>query len=129
MNQQVDGFHNLTIKEAAIPKLKTTEVLVKIHAVSLQYRDLMISNGQYPSGAKEGIIPCSDGAGEIRSVSDSVKNFKVGERVCANFSLEHLYGDVVDYAQMAAALGGNGDGCLTEVRAFPAYVCDVLLPY
>ena len=33
---KVDGFHNLTLEEAPIPKLKSTEVLVKVHAVSLQ---------------------------------------------------------------------------------------------
>ena len=81
----------------------------------------MISKGQYP-GATEGIIPCSDGAGEIISVSDSVKGFKVGDRVCANFSPEHLHGDVVSESPRASALGGKVDGVLTEVRAFPAYV-------
>ena len=134
----------MELLDTPIPPLKDGEVLVKIHAVSLQvsyssfpnipkvlstlqYRDLIISNGTYPLGTKEGIIPCSDSAGEIISVSECVKNFKVGDRVCANFSLEHLFGDVVDEVQKANALGGKIDGCLTEVRAFPAYVCDVLL--
>ena len=115
-------------------------MLVRIHAVSLQvcsqhsslstntnliepqYRDLLISKGKYLLGATEGVVPCSDGAGEIISITDSVRNFKVGDRVCANFSLEQLHGDVVDESQKASGLGGKIDGCLTEVRAFPAYV-------
>ena len=67
-------------------------------------------------------MPCSDAAGEIISTSPSVKDFKVGDRVCANFTLDHIFGDMESASQMATALGAKIDGCLTEVRAFPAYV-------
>ena len=81
-----------------------------------------MTQGQYPLGAQEGIVPCSDGAGEIISVSPSVKDFKIGDRVCPNFALDHIFGDIESETQMATSLGAKIDGCLTEVRAFPAYV-------
>ena len=86
-----------------------------------------MTQGQYPLGAQEGIVPCSDGAGEIISVSPSVKDFKIGDRVCPNFALDHIFGDIESETQMATSLGAKIDGCLTEVRAFPAYVSFFLL--
>nr|VWO95508.1 Uncharacterized protein [Ganoderma boninense] len=118
-----DGFHNLILQESPIPTLKSTEVLVKIHAVSLQVgnRDLIVANGQYPVGQKDDLVPVSDMAGEIVAVGEDVKGWKLGERVSANFALDHVHG-VVTAEIKATALGGPVDGVLTEYKAFPAHV-------
>lgn len=50
-----------------------------------------------------------------------MKDWKVGDRVCSNFSIEHVFGDI-DQAKRDAGLGGKIDGVLTEYRSFPAYV-------
>ncbi|PIL33945.1 hypothetical protein GSI_03653 [Ganoderma sinense ZZ0214-1] len=115
-----EGFHNLILQEAPIPTLKSTEVLVKIHAVSLQNRDLVVANGQYPVGQKDNLVPASDMAGEIVAVGADVKGWKLGERVSANFALDHVHG-VVTAEIRATALGGPVDGVLTEYKAFPAH--------
>ncbi|CAF4577466.1 unnamed protein product [Rotaria sp. Silwood2] len=75
-----------------IPTINQHEVLIKIHAVSLNYRDLLIINNKYPFSLKDNIVPCSDGAGEIVEVGDQVIGFKKGDRVISNFDPTHLYG-------------------------------------
>ncbi|KZT64900.1 NAD(P)-binding protein [Daedalea quercina L-15889] len=117
---KVDGFHNLTLKEASIPPPKSTEVLVKVHAVSLQYRDLMVATGQYPLGQKENLVPGSDLAGEILAVGDDVKGWAVGDKVCANFATDHIFGDVDDQIK-GTGLGAPIDGVLTEYKVLPAH--------
>ncbi|EJD06311.1 NAD-binding protein [Fomitiporia mediterranea MF3/22] len=115
------GIEALRLTQSSVPTIKDGEVLVKIHAVSLQYRDLIITNGTYPMGAGENIVPGSDCAGEVLSVGSNVKNFKPGDRVSANFALEHIHGDIESEEQRATGLGGLIDGVLTECRTFPAY--------
>ncbi|EPQ55972.1 NAD P-binding protein [Gloeophyllum trabeum ATCC 11539] len=115
-----DGYHNLTIVEASLPQLKANEVLVKVAAVSLQYRDLLVASGRYPALCKDNVVPASDMAGEIVAVGADVHGFKNGDRVCANFALEHVYGDVNERIRNTG-LGAPIDGVLTEYRAFPAY--------
>ncbi|KAI5115028.1 hypothetical protein M0805_003607, partial [Coniferiporia weirii] len=120
------GPTSLRIVEAELAPLKEREVLVKVHAVSLQYRDLVITTGEYPLKVKPNVVPGSDCAGEVLSVGDGVKDFKVGDRVCANFSPEHVFGDI-KATERDTSLGGMVDGVMTEYRKFPAY-CLVHIP-
>ncbi|RDX47683.1 NAD(P)-binding protein [Lentinus brumalis] len=106
---KVDGFHNLTLKEAPVPKLKSNEVLVKVHAVSLQYRDLIVAK-----------VPGSDLAGELIAVGEDVKGWKFGERICSNFATDHIYGDPTEEIE-DTSLGGPIDGVLTEYKILPAH--------
>lgn len=55
---------------------------------------------------QDNLVPCSDMAGEIVAVGDDVKGWKVGDRVCANFALDHIYGDV------SPAIQGTPSVCL-----------------
>ena len=61
------------------------------------------------------LVPCSDMAGEVIAVGEDVKQWKKGDRVCANFTLDHLHGDLTP-AAMPTALGGKYDGVLTECK-------------
>ncbi|KAF6750375.1 alcohol dehydrogenase superfamily protein [Ephemerocybe angulata] len=114
-----EGYKNLTITEVEVPKLKANEVLVRVHAASLQYRDLAIANEFYGGLDGREIVPGSDMAGEVIAVGQDVTGWKAGDRVCANFSPAHLHGDPTA-ATMAAALGAVAPGVLTEYRAFPS---------
>jgi len=114
------GIQSLNVRESTVRPPKSSEVLVKIHAVSLQYRDLMVTHGTYPFGTKEDLVPCSDMAGEVIAVGDQVTQWKVGDRVSANFALEHLYGNITEEIR-DTALGAPIDGVLTEYKLFPAY--------
>jgi len=117
-----DGIHNLTIREAPVRQPKTGEVLVKIHAVSLNFRDLAIITSQYAVPSPENVIPVSDMAGEIIAIGEGVKpeHFKVGDRVSANFTQDHIDGDLTPETR-GTALGGSLDGVLAEFQTFPAY--------
>ncbi|KAF8970707.1 alcohol dehydrogenase superfamily protein [Flammula alnicola] len=117
--KEVGTYKNLEIKESLVQKPRSTEVLVKIHAVSLQYRDLAITIGIYPVGGA-GLIPCSDMAGEVIAVGEDVKTWKAGDRVCANFSTDHIHGDT-NPEIIKTSLGGQSPGVLTEYRSFPAH--------
>jgi NADPH:quinone reductase-like Zn-dependent oxidoreductase len=55
------GIDYLQAFQEDIPKINQHEVLIKIHAVSLNYRDLVIINNKYPFPMKDNVVPCSDG--------------------------------------------------------------------
>jgi len=117
---KLGSYKNLIIQGTKVNPPRANEVLVKVHAVSLQYRDLLIANGKYPGTQPDNLVPCSDMAGEIISVGEDVKGWKHGDRVCANFATDHIYGDT-NPAIQATALGGAAHGVLTEYRTFPAH--------
>ncbi|TEB33892.1 alcohol dehydrogenase [Coprinellus micaceus] len=118
--EQGKGYNDFQTREVPIPKPKADEVLVKVHAVSLQYRDLAITKGTWDVGVRENIIPCSDMAGEVISVGVDVKDWKAGDRVCSNFSTDHLAGPPTPET-VATSLGGESDGVLVQYRTFPAH--------
>lgn len=86
--QLVDGFglDHLKLSDLALAPLAEHQVRVKIHAASLNYRDLMVIRGQYNPKLLLPITPLSDGAGEVVEVGPLVTEVKVGDRVCATFS-------------------------------------------
>ncbi|KZP27895.1 alcohol dehydrogenase superfamily protein [Athelia psychrophila] len=118
-----DGFESLTLTEIAIEKPKAGEVLIKVHAVSLNARDIVIVNGTANAAIpiKENLIPTSDLAGEVISIGDGVKDWKQGDRVCGHMTLsDYMYGPIVPANFLDTCLGGNIDGVLVEYRTFPA---------
>lgn len=86
------------------------EVLVRLKATSLNYRDLMMVRGQYNPRQPLPLIPCSDGVGEVIAVGEGVR-LKVGARVATLFSQEWASGEPRDVTQ--STLGGPLDGTLT----------------
>ncbi|KJA16386.1 hypothetical protein HYPSUDRAFT_91333 [Hypholoma sublateritium FD-334 SS-4] len=117
---QIGSYKNLVLGDAGIPKLKPNEVLVKIHAVSLQFRDLIIADGSYPTAAPSNLVPASDSAGEIIAVGEDVRDWQVGQR-CANFVTDQIHWPPTA-AIMSTALGGEVHGVLTEYRVFPSHL-------
>lgn len=95
-------------------------MLVKVHAVSLNFRDLLISKGVYSNHAlPENLIPTSDAACEIVAVGANAKDWTVGQRVFASFFPEHLDG-VATAASRASAFGAEKPGVLVEYRTLAA---------
>lgn len=111
------GIDELSLVERETPTPKANEVLVKFHATSLNYRDLMMVKGWYNPRLKMPLVPFSDGAGEVVAVGDSVTRFKVGDRVCPIFHQAWIEGEI-DFGKAKKALGGDVDGCLREFGAF-----------
>ena len=110
----------LTFDTVDVPEPGPHDVLVRVHAVSLNYRDLMLVRGEYDPKVHKPRIPCSDGAGEVLSVGSEVIGFKAGDRVVAPFFLEWPDGPPTP-AAAASALGGAVDGTLTTHRFFPEH--------
>ncbi|KAJ3481431.1 hypothetical protein NLI96_g7659 [Meripilus lineatus] len=115
-----DGIDSLELHETPLNALKRNEVLVKIYSVALNYRDLIIVNGNYPAVVKDNVVPCSDMAGQVVAVSPSVTRWKIGDRVTSSFFLDHIYGEL-NANSFETALGGPIDGVLTQYRAFPEH--------
>src|SRR4051812_36147803 len=111
------GIENLALIDRETPKLQAEEVLVKIHAASLNYRDLMMVLGRYNPNLKMPLVPLSDGAGEVVEIGENVTKWKVGDRVMPIFMQGWLHG-AIDFKKARTALGGDLDGALREFGAF-----------
>ncbi len=115
-----DGIEAIERIERAEPEIQPDEILVRIKATSLNYRDLMVTQGGYIHNDVRPIIPLSDGSGEVVEVGRSVTKFKVGDRVAGNFFQEWRDGKLTDKT-LGSALGGAIDGTLAEYAVFRAH--------
>ncbi len=111
---KAETIDDLTLAEAAAPVPGRGQVLLRMHAWSLNYRDLMVATGRYgASGTAPGLVPLSDGAGEVIAVGPGVRRVALGDRVCPTFMQGWLGGEVIPEARQRA-LGGGIDGVLAE---------------
>jgi NADPH:quinone reductase-like Zn-dependent oxidoreductase len=112
-----DGFDALKPVDRPAPAaLGAHDVCVRVRAVSLNYRDVVMARGA--KKRKKSIVPASDGAGEVVAVGDRVTRVKVGDRVAASFFPTWIDGGI-DEQKHANALGGSIDGMLAEQVALP----------
>ena len=81
--QKYGGPEGLKLVDRPLPDPGDHEVVVRIKAVSLNYRDLVVLRGHYDRNPAEGRVPLSDGAGEVVAVVPGVTKFRVGDRVAA----------------------------------------------
>jgi NADPH:quinone reductase-like Zn-dependent oxidoreductase len=95
------------------PKPAHRQVLVRVRACSLNFRDLGIVRGSYRMPVRDNVIPLSDGAGEVVEVGPGVTRCKAGDRVAGNFFQRWPGGEPAPDAH-ASALGGSIDGMLAE---------------
>lgn len=88
------GLASVTKRTSPIPSPKAHEILVTIHAASLNYRDFAMISAFYPISPPDNVVLGSDMAGEVVEVGEGVnaEEFKVGDRVTANFNQVHLFG-------------------------------------
>ena len=117
--QGPSGIDGLTLVDKPVTQPGEGQVLVRLKAATLNYRDLLMIKGGYGSRQKFPLVPLSDGAGVIEAVGSCVREFVVGDRVVGSFFESWLDGAPSD-AKMRAALGGAVDGVLAEYRLFPA---------
>lgn len=94
--------------------LHPTAVLIKVHAVSLNYRDANIANGGNPWPVIPHGVPGNDAAGEILAVGDRVSTLAVGDRVCPVTDTEYLTSRSTGRSWLAA----NEDGVLASHLVF-----------
>src|SRR5579883_2971003 len=112
------GIDNLEFIDAPPPKPGAGEVLIKVQAVSLNYRDLMIVTGRYNPKMALPRVPVSDGAGEVVAVGEGVTRVKAGERIAGIFMQNWLDGPGTAQKHKGA-LGGDIDGMLAEYVVLP----------
>ena len=114
------SINALTFDTYSLPEPGPRDVLVRVRAVSLNQRDLMLVTGTYMPDVPTPRIPCSDGAGEVVAVGNEVTRFRVGDRVVTSFYRDWLGGDLT-YAESGATLGGGVDGTLTTHLLLPEH--------
>ena len=107
------GIANLTLVDRPDPQPGPGQIVVRVRATSLNYRDLITVKHGGLRGLNLPLVPLSDGAGEIVGVGDGVTRVGVGDRVAGIFFQNWLAGRP-NAAHQASALGGALDGMLTE---------------
>ncbi|HEU4623467.1 MAG TPA: NAD(P)-dependent alcohol dehydrogenase [Steroidobacteraceae bacterium] len=108
--------YTLKMAEVPVPKPAAGEVLIRMHAASLNRRDVFVMRGQYPMPPRGSLVPLSDGAGEVVAVGANAKRFKVGDKVSPIFFPRWVNGRATAQ-NTEVSLGGAVDGVLTQYMA------------
>jgi NADPH:quinone reductase-like Zn-dependent oxidoreductase len=112
------GIDNLALVECDVPQHGDDEILVKLHAASLNFRDVMVVSGTYNPRMKLPAIPFSDGAGEVVAVGKNITKWKVGMRVCSTVIPAWIDSGPTAETAKSAIGAGKFDGVLREYAAF-----------
>ncbi|MEC9400622.1 MAG: NAD(P)-dependent alcohol dehydrogenase [Myxococcota bacterium] len=110
------GLENLKLVEREKPRAGHGQIVIRVKAASLNYRDLLMVRGHYNPRQPLPLIPCSDGAGEVVEVGEGVTGWEVGDRAAPIFSQTWQSGEP-SRDKLRGTLGGPIDGMLAE------YVC------
>jgi NADPH:quinone reductase-like Zn-dependent oxidoreductase len=107
------GIDHLVLSEREQPSPGRGQALVRVRAVSLNYRDLLVVKGLYNPKIPLPFTPFSDGAGDVVAVGEGVTRVKTGDRAAGIFMQEWLAGELTE-AKTKSALGGGKQGMLAE---------------
>ena len=111
-----DGFDALKLVDRDRPSVGPADVRVRVRAVSLNYRDLMVARGSKKRARR--IVAASDGAGEVIEIGSGVQRLATGDRVAAAFFPTWFDGAFAE-EHHGNALGGSLDGMLAEEVVLP----------
>jgi NADPH:quinone reductase-like Zn-dependent oxidoreductase len=111
------GIEKLALVERERPRPGAGEVLVRMTAASLNYRDYMVVKGVYNPRMRRPMVPLSDGAGVVEEAGPGVTHFQNGDRVAACFFQKWNEGPMTR-EKGVSALGGGLDGVLREFAVF-----------
>ncbi len=111
------GIDNVLISTVPQPSPGPRQVLVRVRAASLNFRDYLVVTGRYNPKMPLPRVPLSDGAGEVEAVGEGVTRFRRGDRVAGIFMQTWLDGDTIE-AHGKSALGGAIDGVLADYVLF-----------
>ncbi|KAF2663397.1 GroES-like protein [Microthyrium microscopicum] len=100
-----------------LPSIGQHDVLVKIHAASLNARDIQILANKYMWGVTTPVVPLTDCAGQVLSIGSSVTRFKAGDRCASTFHSKWISGNMKSLAQVSQ-VGAHTDGVLRHYAVF-----------
>ncbi len=115
--ETIGSLGGLVAREEAPPIPSAGEVLVRVKASALNFRDLAILLGKSPFPVRPGVVPISDAAGEVEVVGSGVSTLKVGDRVVSRF-LPTWYGG--PRTPNPETYGSDRDGWLAEYKVVRA---------
>jgi NADPH:quinone reductase-like Zn-dependent oxidoreductase len=126
------GLENLRVVQRDTPRPGPGQVRLRMRAMSLNYRDLLMVRGHYDPRQPLPLIPCSDGVGVVEAVGEGVTRVAVGDRACPIFCRDWLDGPP-DRDKVRSTLGGPLHGTLAEAMIAdqhglivpPAHLTDV----
>jgi NADPH:quinone reductase-like Zn-dependent oxidoreductase len=110
-------MENLKLVEEAQPEPAPGELLVRVRACALNFRDDFAVRGIMPLADRR--VPLSDGAGEVVAVGDGVADFKAGDAVVGVFYPYWLDGDISPTTRLDVP-GEHFDGYAREYVSLPA---------
>lgn len=113
------GYENLRRVDLPEPAPGPGEVVLKMRAACLNYRDLVVLRGQHGRRVQPPLIPLSDGVGVVQAIGPGVGDLKPGDRVCPAF-FQHWDAGMPPADLEAGRLGGPRDGVLASACVFPA---------
>ena len=113
-----DGFQQT---ERGTPTPCIGEVVIKVHAASLNFRDFLIAKGLYNPNIELPLVPLSDGSGEVVAVGNDVAEFTVGDRVTSVFWQDWN----INNSNRMISTGSDAAGVLSEYAVLPK---DAVLP-
>jgi NADPH:quinone reductase-like Zn-dependent oxidoreductase len=114
------GLDHLQQVDVPAPRPAPGDVLVRMEAASLNYRDLMLVRGDLYRGVDLPIVPVSDGAGTVLEVGAGVTRFKPGDRVTTFYKSRWIAGAMRPEWE-GAEIGGPAPGVMRELACFDAY--------
>jgi NADPH:quinone reductase-like Zn-dependent oxidoreductase len=106
------GLDGLTMQEEMEQVPGPDQIIMRVHAASLNRRDTMILDGSYPLPSRDNVVPLSDGAGEIVAIGQAVTRFAVGDRVTGSYFARWIDGGLTP--ALIDQLGCTLDGMLSE---------------
>jgi NADPH:quinone reductase-like Zn-dependent oxidoreductase len=111
------GIEHLALTERPDPRPEPGQVVVRVIAVSLNFRDLLVVKGLYSRKLRFPLVPCSDAAGEVLAVGEGVTRVRPGDRVAGTFMPRWIDGEM-DEDKARSALGAALEGVLAEQVVF-----------
>jgi NADPH:quinone reductase-like Zn-dependent oxidoreductase len=120
------GIDALDLVDEDIPRPGAGQVLVRVRASSINFRDPIIANGQFPFSGSPGFIALSDGAGEVEAMGEGVTRFARGDRVLNSFLPTWFGGKLRELGQQYVL---DLDGWLAEYRVVSEQALVMMPPH